>query len=302
MARKTVELEGIIPAMVTPMDASGALDETALSKLTDRLIRAGVGALLPCGSTGEFQTLSVAERKKVTEVTVSAAAGRVPVVPQTGALSTAEAVDISKHAQRAGASAVMVIQPFYEPLPWTDIKEYFRTIANAIDIPVIVYNLPGATGVKLSGEQLAELAHFGANYVKDSSADAVALTELIQRYGDRINVMNGWDSLTFYGLVAGARASIWGATNFIPELSVELFDAIYRRRDLVAARKVWARIWPICYFLENAGSYVAAVKAGCELVGESAGDPRPPILPLDSGKKSELGALLKTAAGALAGA
>jgi dihydrodipicolinate synthase/N-acetylneuraminate lyase len=111
--------------------------------------------------------------------------------------------------------------------------------------------------------------------------------------------MNGWDSLTFYGLVAGARASVWGAANFIPELAVELFDSIYRRQDLTEAREVWARIWPICKFLETAGSYVASVKAGCDLIGEPAGDPRPPILPLDESKKAELAALLKAATGAL---
>jgi 4-hydroxy-tetrahydrodipicolinate synthase len=303
MARRTVDFEGILPAMVTPMTANGDVDEQALARLTDRLIRAGCGGLVPCGSTGEFQTLTIAERKRVTEVVVEAAGGRVPVAPHTGALSTRDAVELSKHAQEAGASGVMAIMPFYEPLPWVDIKEYYRAITSAIGIPVIVYNLPGATGVKLSGEQLVELAaQGGATWVKDSSADAVALTELIQRYGDRINVMNGWDSLTFYGLVAGTRASIWGAANIIPELTVELFDAAYHRRDLTDAREVWSRIWPICNFLETAGSYVAAVKAGCELIDEPAGDPRPPILPLSVEKKAELGALLGAAAGALAGA
>jgi dihydrodipicolinate synthase/N-acetylneuraminate lyase len=295
-------LEGILPAMVTPMATSGELDEQALARLTDRLIQAGSGGLIPCGSTGEFTTLSVAERKRVTEVVVETAAGRVPVAPHTGALTAREAVDLSKHAQDVGAAAVMVIMPFYEPLPWPDIKQYYQTITTSIEIPVIVYNLPGATGVKLSGEQLVELAAMGGvEYVKDSSADGVALTELIQRYGDRINVMNGWDSLTFYGLAAGTRASVWGASNFIPELSVELFDAVARRGDLVAGREVWSRIWPICNFLEHAGSYVAAVKAGCELVGQPVGDPRPPILALGEEKRAELAGLLK-AAGVLASA
>lgn len=303
MVRRTVELEGILPAMVTPMTAAGELDEQALAKLTERLVRAGSGGLIPCGSTGEFTALSVAERKRVTEIVVEVAAGRVPVAPNTGALSAREAVDLSKHAEDVGASAVMAIMPYYEPLPWPSIKEYYRTITSSIAIPVIVYNLPGATGVRLSGEQLVELSAMGGvEYVKDSSADAVFLTELIQRYGDRINVMNGWDSLTFYGLVAGTRASIWGAANFIPELTVELFDAVHRRGDLAAARKIWSRIWPICNFLENAGSYVAGVKAGCELIGEPAGDPRPPILPLGDGKKAELSDLIEAAAGALAGA
>jgi 4-hydroxy-tetrahydrodipicolinate synthase len=300
MGKRTVTFEGILPAMVTPMDATSAIDEGALTKLTDRLIRAGSGGLIPCGSTGEFTSLSLAERRRVTEVVVAAAAGRVPVAPHTGALTALEAVELSTHAQEAGASAVMVIAPFYEPLPWPGIKEYYRAIASEIDIPIIIYNLPGATGVCLNGEQLAELGAIdGVDYVKDSSANAVLLTELIQRYSSHINVMNGWDSLTFYGLVAGTRASVWGAANFIPELAVELFDSIYRRQDLTEAREVWSRIWPICKFLETAESYVAAVKAGCELIGEPAGDPRLPILPLEDNKKAELAALLKAATGAL---
>jgi 4-hydroxy-tetrahydrodipicolinate synthase len=298
MARRKVVLEGILPAMVTPMDKAGALDEAALTRLTDHMVRAGCGGLIPCGSTGEFTSLSVAERRRVTEVVVKAAAGRIPVVPHTGALTAREAIELSKAAQDAGASAVMAIAPYYEPLPWPDIKAYYTQLAAAIDIPIMVYNLPGATGVCLNGEQLKELASIdGVAYVKDSSANAVMLTELLQRYSGDINVMNGWDSLTFYGLVAGARASVWGATNFIPELSVELFNAAARRQDLAAAREVWSRIWPICNFLETAGSYVAAVKAGCELVGEPCGDPRLPILPLDARKKAELAKLLKSATG-----
>jgi dihydrodipicolinate synthase/N-acetylneuraminate lyase len=301
MARRTVTFEGILPAMVTPMDSTGALDEAALTKLTDRLIRAGSGGLIPCGSTGEFTSLSLAERRRVTEVVVKAAAGRVPVAPHTGALTAREAIELSTHAQEAGASAVMLIAPFYEPLQFADIKEYYRAVAAAIDIPIIIYNLPGATNVCLDGEQLKELATIdGVDSVKDSSANAVLLTELLQRYSKYINVMNGWDSLTFYGLVAGARASVWGAANFIPGLAVELFESIYRRQNLDEARDVWSRIWPICKFLETAGSYVAAVKAGCELIGEPAGDPRDPILPLEATKKAELAGLLRAATGTLA--
>lgn len=300
---RDVVFRGILPAMVTPMDSTGAIDEPELAKLTGRLIDAGVGGLVPCGSTGEFPTLTLDERKRVTEVVVAASAGRVPVAAHTGALSTRDAVDLSRHAADVGASAVMVLAPFYEPLPWADIKAYYGAIAGAIDIPIVVYNLPGATGMKFSGEQLAELAAIeGIRFVKDSSADAVALTELIQRYGDQITVMNGWDSLTFYGFVAGTQASIWGAANFIPELTVELFEAVNTHGDLDAARRIWKRIWPICNFLENAGSYVAAVKAGCEVIGQPVGDPRLPILPLSSAKKSELAQLMRETLAAPAGA
>lgn len=295
MARRTVDFEGILPAMVTPfLEGEGTVDEPALARLTDRLIKAGSGGLIPCGSTGEFPALSLAERRRVTEVVVEAAAGRVPVAPHTGTLSTRDTIELSQHAEAAGSSGVMIIPPFYEPLPWPVVVKYYETIASSIGIPIIVYNLPGATGMRPTGEQIAELAAIeGVDWIKDSSADAVSLTELIQRYGDRIGVMNGWDTLTLYGLLAGTRASVWGAANFIPELCVELFDAAARRRDLDAACEVWSRIWPICNFLETSGSYVAAVKAGCELIGEPAGPPRAPILPLDPAARARLGQLLE---------
>lgn len=294
MARRKIQFEGILPAMVTPMLADGSVDEAGLARLTNRLIAAGNGGLIPNGSTGEFQTLSNAERRRVTEVVVEAAAGRVPVAPHTGALSTREAIELSQHAQQVGASAVMVVPPFYEPLPWDMLVAHYTAVAAAIDIPIIFYHLPVATGGKLTPEQMAELASIdGVDWVKDSSADAVALTELIRRYSDRIGVMNGWDSLTFYGLIAGTPASVWGAANVIPELCVELFDAAARRRDLDAASRVWERIWPICNFLENAGSYVAAVKAGCDIIGESVGEPRAPLLSLDSAAKAKLRSILE---------
>jgi dihydrodipicolinate synthase/N-acetylneuraminate lyase len=296
MARQRVEFEGILPAMVTPFDEDGGIDEAALARLTQRLIGAGCSALIPCGSTGEFQAMSVTERERVTEVVIEAAEGRVSVAPHTGALSTREAIQLSQHAERTGAAAVMVVPPFYEPLPWNAVVQHLRAISDAIRIPIIFYNLPTATGLRPTAAQIADLAAIdGVDWIKDSSGDAVQLTELIQRFSDRVGIMNGWDSLTFYAFLAGSRACVWGAANVIPELAVELFDAAVRRRDLEGAGAIWSRIWPLCHFFETNGSYVAAVKAGCELIGEPAGIPRPPILPLDAPRRTDLLALLTQA-------
>jgi 4-hydroxy-tetrahydrodipicolinate synthase len=294
--RKRAELTGILPAMVTPFTLGGDhVDETALATLTDRLIRAGVGGLVPCGSTGEFVSLSNGERKRVTEVVVEAAQGRVPVVPQTGALSTKEAIDLCQHAEAVGAAAVMVVPPYYEAPPWADIVEHFRAIAAAITIPIMLYHIPSAHGYKLSAAQIGELAEVdGVEFLKDSSADIVQLTELIQRFRDRIEIFNGWDTLTFYGFAAGTPASVWGAANFIPELCVELFDTVYSRGDLEAGRAVWQRIWPICNFLEEEG-YAARVKAGCELIGHPVGPPRLPLRPAGAKAKARLAELLQKA-------
>lgn len=297
MARRKVQFEGILPAMVTPMKADGSIDEAGLIRLTERLIKAGNGGLIPLGSTGEFNLLTNAERRLVAEIVIKASAGRVPVMPSTGATTTREAIELSQHAQQAGASGVMVIQPYYEPLTFPTILEFYRTLAASIDIPIIYYQLPAATNVKLTPAQIGELAQIdGVDWIKDSSADAVALTEMIQQYSDKIGVMNGWDTLTFFGLASGTPASVWGAANVIPDLCVELFDAASRRCDLAEARAVWKRIWPIVNFLETSPTgYVSAVKAGCELVGEDAGNPRLPLLPLPDDAKATLKGLLRAA-------
>src|SRR5919198_6589056 len=142
---------GVLPALITPFtEDGGAIDSPALAANVDRLVGAGVGGLVPGGSTGEFTTLTNAERRELVEVTVEAAAGRVPVVAGTGALSTRETIELSVHAERAGADAVMIVPPFYDALSWRELLAHYRVVADAIDIPIMYYNLPSASGVKLS--------------------------------------------------------------------------------------------------------------------------------------------------------
>src|SRR5918911_3988772 len=139
---------GVLPALVTPFTADGeAIDGDALRAIVERLVGAGVGGLVPGGSTGEFTTLSHAERRELVEVTVEAAAGRVPVVAGTGALSTRETVELSRHAEASGAAAVMVVPPFYDALSWPELLAHYAAVADAIAIPIMYYNLPSATGI-----------------------------------------------------------------------------------------------------------------------------------------------------------
>ena len=258
----------------------------ALAENVDRLVAAGVGGLVPGGSTGEFTTLSNAERRQLTEVTIEAAAGRVPVVPGTGALSTRETVELSVHAERAGAAAVMVVPPFYDAPRWPELLAHYEAVADAISIPIVYYNLPGATGVELTAEQLRELP---ISALKDTGGDAVAATELIQTDGPTL--LNGYDTLTFAALAAGVEAVVWGAASILPEQCVELHRLLIDDIDLPAARELWARLWPLCRFLEGQ-SYSAAVKTACRLVGDTTGPVRAPLLELDDAATDELRALL----------
>jgi 4-hydroxy-tetrahydrodipicolinate synthase len=279
---------GVLPALITPFTDDGeAIDADALAAIVERLIGAGAGGLVPGGSTGEFTTLTNAERRQVVEVTVEAAAGRVPVVAGTGALSTRETVELSVYAEQAGAAAVMIVPPFYDALSWRELLSHYTAVADAIAIPIMYYNLPSASGVKLTAGQLAELP---ITCLKDTGGDAVAATELIHTDGPTL--LNGWDTLTFAALAAGVRAVVWGTASIVPEPCVELHRVLIDDIDLPAARELWARLWPLCRFLEGQ-SYSAAVKTACRLVGDTTGPVRAPLLELDDAATSELAALLE---------
>jgi 4-hydroxy-tetrahydrodipicolinate synthase len=284
------EFHGVLPALITPFTEDGdAIDTESLASFVERLIDAGVGGLVPGGSTGEFTTLTNAERRQLTEVTVEAAAGRVPVVAGTSALSTRETVELSVHAEQAGAAAVMVIPPFYDPPGWRELLAHYTAVADAISIPIMYYNMPGVSGVTLTAEQLRQLP---ITCLKDTGGDATAAQELIQTDGPTL--LNGYDTHTFHALAAGVEAVVWGTASIIPEQCVELHRLLIDDIDLPTARELWARIWPLCQFLEGT-SYSAAVKAACRVAGVTTGPVRAPLLELEDDAVSELTALVEAA-------
>jgi 4-hydroxy-tetrahydrodipicolinate synthase len=289
------DFHGVLPALITPFTEDGsALDTDALRALVERQIAAGVGGLVPGGSTGEFTTLTNAERRQLTEVVVEAAAGRVPVVAGTSALSTRETVELSVHAEQAGAAAVMIIPPFYDAPGWDELLAHYTAVADAISIPIMYYNMPGVSGVTLTAEQLRQLP---ITCLKDTGGDATFAQELIQTDGPTL--LNGYDTHTFHALAAGVEAVVWGTASIIPEQCVELHRLLIDDIDLPAARELWARIWPLCAFLESV-SYSAAVKAAARLNGVTTGPVRAPLRELDDAAVRELAALVEHAT--LAGA
>jgi dihydrodipicolinate synthase/N-acetylneuraminate lyase len=217
------------------------------------------------------------------------------VVAGTGALTTRETVELSVHAEQAGASAVMVVPPFYDALSWRELLAHYTAVADAIDIPIMYYNLPSASGVTLTAAQLRQLP---ITCLKDTGGDATAATELIQTDGPTL--LNGWDTLTFAALAAGVRSVVWGVASIVPEPCVELHRLLIDDIDLPAARELWARLWPLCQFLEGQ-SYPAAVKAACGLVGDDTGPVRAPLLPLEEPAATELATLLDRATLATSG-
>lgn len=137
-------------------------------------------------------------------------------------LTTSEAIELSVHAAHVGAAAVMVVPPLYDAVSLKELTEMMSSIRDASNLPIVYYNIPSATGAKLTPSELASLSKVGVRYLKDTSGDAPALTEMLFGLSDQISAFNGRDTLTFYGLAAGAQGGIWGAANIIPELAVEL--------------------------------------------------------------------------------
>lgn len=287
-------LQGILVALVTPFTEDGAIDAAALDAHINRLIDAGVHGLVPGGSTGEFTALSTEERKTLVELCVKSAAGRVPVIAGTGDTSTSKNVELAKHAAEAGAEALMVVPPFYDAVSFAQLRELLAEVHQASGLPIVYYNIPSASGLTLSPKDIAGLSDVGVKYLKDTSGNAPALTELLfdTEHTSRITAFNGWDTLTFYGLAAGAKGSVWGATNIIPELSVELWDAVAVKGDLKKGREIWAKIWPICNFLES-HNYASAVKTGMEIRGWRTGGLRKPFALLEGDDRAKLEELIK---------
>ncbi|KAJ6172040.1 hypothetical protein N7470_001107 [Penicillium chermesinum] len=280
-------LHGIMVALITPFsDDMAKIDENRLQAHIEHLIEAGVHGLVPGGSTGEFTTMTTAERKQLTELSIKYAAGRIPVIIGTGSTSTAEAVELSVHAGQAGAAAVMVVPPFYDPVSLNELHELLGEIHTASKLPIMYYNIPAASGLKLSPAEIAGLSKVGVKYVKDTSGDAPAFSELaFSALSEQVTVFNGWDTLTFYGLAAGAPG--WG-------LAVELYDAVSVKGDLKRGRELWTKIFPICKFLES-HAYSAAVKTGVELIGQPTGGLRKPFTLLKPELQAELKQLLQNA-------
>jgi 4-hydroxy-tetrahydrodipicolinate synthase len=291
----TAAFNGVFTAMTTPFASDGSLDVDGLRQLVDRLIDNGADGLTPNGSTGEFTSLTHDERKQVVEIVVDQAAGRVPVIPHTGALTTSEAVELSRHAGDVGAAGVLAIAPFYEPVELDEVHGYYQAISDAVSVPVGVYNLPPATGVNLDPAFVAQMAREIENvsFIKDSTGDLTQLQRLANDYGDLLTVFNGADTLLLAALVSGVPGAIIGAPNLIPAQTSAVYDAFAESR-YDDARAQLSEIRPILQFLLSGGYYAALVKGGLELLGESAGVPRLPILPLRGEMLEQLTHILQT--------
>ncbi|MFB7997443.1 4-hydroxy-tetrahydrodipicolinate synthase [Streptomyces sp. NPDC056002] len=284
---------GILTALATPYDEAGDIDEKLLRVLVDRSVDGGVSGVVAGGSTGEFAAMTGDERRLLVETVVDQAAGRVPVIAQTGAVATREAVELTRHAEKAGADVVMVVAPYYEALSMDETLRYLRTVADSVSIPVMLYNIPDATGVNLDPDTVGALAREQENirYIKDTSADMAQAGQLIHRHGDVIDTFLGWDSLLLAAVAEGAAGVMAGTGNVMPADLVAVHQAL-TAGDLELARARWKRIFPLMDTLMTGGPFIQGVRAALQEIGLPVGAPREPLLDVEPAHRARIRAAL----------
>jgi 4-hydroxy-tetrahydrodipicolinate synthase len=289
-------LHGIFPALVTPMTTDSQVDLTKLAAFVDYLIdECGVHGVIPLGSTGEFYALTPAEREAVLKTTIEAAGGRVPVVPGTNAGSTADVVAFSRQAEQAGADGVLLAAPYYSLPTQEELYQHFRAVDAAVNVPIMLYNYPGRTGVDLVPDLVERLAGLETiRYIKESTGDVTRVSEIIRRCGNEITVFCGCDTLALESFLLGATGWVGGIVNVLPKEHVELYQLAVIDKDFVAARDFYYRLLPALSLIEGGGKYTQFVKAGCALTGHPVGPPRPPLRPATAEEEAQIREVLSS--------
>jgi len=284
--------KGIIAAMVTPFDGQGRVNEVILRKLVDYLIEGGVHGLFPLGSQGEFYALQKEEKKKIIEIVLDQAKGKVPVYAGTGAITTKETITLTKMAEDIGVDAVSIITPFFISPTQDELYEHYLAITKSTHLPMLLYNNPGRTRVNLSADLVERLSKIDNTAgIKDSSGDMTLTSEYIRRTGDNFSVLAGRDTLILGTLLYGGKGSIAATANVAPKLVVEIYEA-FMRGDIDRAREAQAKLAPLRLAF-SLGSFPVVIKDALQLVGIDVGSAREPIKSVSGSKKEALKDILQ---------
>jgi len=282
---------GALSALITPF-RDGKVDEKAFRDLIEWQIQEGVDGIVPCGSTGESATLSHDEHEKVIEIAVNQARRRVPVVAGTGSNATAEAIRLTAHARKIGADGALMISPYYNKPTQEGIYQHYRAVAAAVDIPIVVYNIPGRTGSHIAPETIARLAEIKQIVaVKEASGVMDQTSDILRLCGDRIAILSGDDSLTLPIMALGGKGVIATISNVMPREIHELAAAALTG-DFVHAREIHYRMLPLmrALFVET---NPIPVKQACAFMGRCQNEVRLPLVPMTAGPAERLRGVMK---------
>lgn len=283
---------GTYTVMITPFTPAGAVDIEGLRAFVDWQIAEGIHGLIPLGSTGEFLSLDDDEKALVAETVIAQAAGRVPVLIGTGAEDTREVVRLSRRAESLGADGVMIIPPFYSTPTDDELVHHYKTVADAIALPIMVYNNPATANVDLKPALVARLAEIdNCLYIKESTLEVTRVRDIIRLCGERMTVFGG--ILGFESFVEGAQGWVAVASNVVPATMARIFNLVADDQAVAKARELYLEYLPVIEFV-GGQAYVAGTKALLGHMGFAAGNPRPPRLPLAAAQDEVARALVKS--------
>lgn len=287
-------LTGCGTALVTPFQRNGDIDEAALRRFVEWQVAEGIHFVVPCGSTGEAATMTAAEHRRVVEITVEAVAGRVPVVAGAGSNDTSRAIATSKEMKAAGATHLLHVSPMYNKPPQRGIVAHFRAIADAVDLPIIIYNVPGRTGSNIEARTTLELAKCtGIVGVKEASGNLGQIADIIRDRPMGFAVLSGDDALTLPVMALGGEGVISVTSNATPRAMAQLCDAC-AANDLATARSLHRKLqpWMTAAFVEP---NPMPAKAALAMMGRIENVLRLPLVPLYDGNASVVRAALAAA-------
>jgi len=285
MGSRGERFAGLTVALVTPFK-SGAVDEAGLRKLVDFHVESGTDCVSPVGTTGESPTLTHDEHERVIAVVCEQAAGRIKVVAGTGSNSTTEAIRLTRFAKKSGADAALMVAPYYNKPTQEGFFRHFQAVAQAVDLPIVLYNIPGRTAKNIEPETIARIAEIPTIVAikestgsMDQASQILALTDL--------TVLSGDDSLTLPLMAIGGRGVVSVVGNIIPRDVKSLITA-FRAGDLAAAQQWHRKLFPLCRDMLGLATNPIPIKAAMQMLGRDTGELRLPMTALDSAQMSVL--------------
>ncbi len=285
MATRGEAFAGLSVALTTPFK-NGDVDYDALRQQVEFQVRHGTQCLCPVGTTGESPTLSHEEHERVIAAVVEYAAGRIKVMPGTGSNSTSEALRLTRQAARVGADAALVVAPYYNKPTQDGFFQHFKALAEAVDIPICVYNIPGRTGKNIEPETIARMAELpGIAMVKEATGSLDQASQIVATTD--LTVLSGDDSLTLPILSVGGRGVISVVGNIIPQDMLALLRA-FDSGDIKGAQNWHKKLFPLCRDMLGLSTNPIPIKAAMRILGRDSGELRMPMTPLNPGEEDRL--------------
>jgi 4-hydroxy-tetrahydrodipicolinate synthase len=283
---------GIIPAMVTTLNEDETVNEAALRRLVNYLIDGGVHGLFALGSQGEFWAFDAPEKRRILEVVMDAAGGRLPVYAGTTGVSTRETIALTQMAEELEVNAVSVLTPYFVSPSQAELVQHFVAVAKSTSLPILLYNNPARTGVRLAPDTVQRLAEIeNIVGIKDSSGDLTLTAEFVQRTPEDFAVLMGRDTLILGGLLYGCSGAIAATANIVPRLVADIFER-FQLGDLAGAKEAQDKLAPLRHAF-GWGTFPVVVKEAADLIGLAAGPARGPVGPMAQDARSKLADVLE---------